>query len=558
MIEEIKMAVNAGEWQRARRLLAQQNDEIKKQPEYWILNAEVYTAEGLYDHAYICIAIGISKDPSNYELYYMLGNYYSGTNVNQAYLCYQQAMHYCDNREDGVYIQNEMEQLVADGHITVKPVSFIVVSHDQKDILQSCIESIQNNSPQDSYEIIVQENAKNFVCAVNQGIKSSREDHDIFLLHDAVIVPANALFWMRMALYERESVGAAGSMMNLSGNFQTLVLNTDSRTDYLEYAKQLHIPSPNPYENKFWLMSPALLIKREAIDETGLLDECYLEGAYSDTDYGIRMTRKGYEQLLCHNAFVYCHNIINEQFASFAYQQNSAMNREYFIKKWNFNPDYYSNVRNELIPYIDADEHTEIHVLEVGCGCGATLSRIRYQYPNAKIYGIELVKEVAMCGTYMADIMVGDIESMPLPYENGYFDYIIFGDVLEHLRDPEQTLKKLKKYMKQGAKVIASIPNLMHTSVILPLLKGDFTYRDEGLLDHTHIHFFTKNEIVGMFRRIGLDILQMDARMNMVIDDRDEQEMFEAVLGIPGVAGREQFQAYQYLVLAENGEKGIL
>ena len=67
------------------------------------------------------------------------------------------------------------------------------------------------------------------------------------------------------------------------------------------------------------------------------------------------------------------------------------------------------------------------------------------------------------------------------------FDYIIFGDVLEHLRDPEGTLNYCKEFLKKGGSILASIPNIMHVSVVRDLLNGNFTYADQGPVSYTHL-----------------------------------------------------------------------
>ena len=86
------------------------------------------------------------------------------------------------------------------------------------------------------------------------------------------------------------------------------------------------------------------------------------------------------------------------------------------------------------------------------------------------------------------------------------FDYIICGDVLEHLRFPQDTLKILKTYLKENGSIIASIPNIAHMSIKANLLVNDFTYTPLGLLDETHIHLFTYKSIAEMLSNLGLKI----------------------------------------------------
>ena len=105
MTEELQRLIETQEYKKARLLAdelfqAGENTEI-----FWILNATLYQIEGIEEAEFACISRGLQINPSNYELYYMLGNYYGRRNCNQAYLCYEQADYYCENEEDRALIQ---------------------------------------------------------------------------------------------------------------------------------------------------------------------------------------------------------------------------------------------------------------------------------------------------------------------------------------------------------------------------------------------------------------------------------------------------------------------
>src|SRR5207248_2616993 len=93
--------------------------------------------------------------------------------------------------------------------------------------------------------------------------------------------------------------------------------------------------------------------------------------------------------------------------------------------------------------------------------------------------------------------LVGDAEELDLETELGgeRFDAILFADVLEHLRDPAALLKRVRPLVAENGVVIASIPNVAHASVRLALLGGSFRYREWGLLDETHLRFFTRHGV---------------------------------------------------------------
>ena len=90
---------------------------------------------------------------------------------------------------------------------------------------------------------------------------------------------------------------------------------------------------------------------------------------------------------------------------------------------------------------------------------------------------------------------------------------IVFSDVLEHLYNPWQTLKFLRSEISNECAIYASIPNIQHWSIIFGLLSGNFNYTDSGLLDRTHIRFFTKNTIISMFKDCGFEVKSISPRI---------------------------------------------
>ncbi len=146
---------------------------------------------------------------------------------------------------------------------------------------------------------------------------------------------------------------------------------------------------------------------------------------------------------------------------------------------------YYTYSRKELIAMISEPKESRIRVLEVGCGCGATLAHIAYEWPEAKVSGIEIQDDIAKIGANYLDIRQGNIETMQIPYEKDTFDYIILADVLEHLHDPERILQKLLSYLKADGSILCSVPNILNRHVISDLLRGKLEYQDAGILDRT-------------------------------------------------------------------------
>ena len=284
-----------------------------------------------------------------------------------------------------------------------------------------------------------------------------------------------------------------------------------------------------------------------------MLDERFTPGNYEDNDLGIRFLQKGFRNVLCWNSFIFhWGNKSFKQAGIQLYENIMQVNREKYKEKWGISPTYYMNARIDLMQLMQHDSQSSIRVLEIGCGAGVTLGRIQYCYPNAEVYGVELVDEVASLGAVNFDIICGNVESMDLPYEQEYFDYIIFGDVLEHLVNPALVLKKVRTYLKKDGYVLASIPNLMNAEVIYSLLQGHFPYEEAGIRDETHLRFFTYQEIVKLFERTGYRIEAVMTTLLEGMTTDTYKKFFDQLLAIEGVADRDFFDAYQYLVRARS------
>jgi 2-polyprenyl-3-methyl-5-hydroxy-6-metoxy-1,4-benzoquinol methylase len=143
-------------------------------------------------------------------------------------------------------------------------------------------------------------------------------------------------------------------------------------------------------------------------------------------------------------------------------------------------------------------------ILEIGTSTGY-VSKILTEFGNS-VTGIEIDQEAASIGRQYCDRMIiADIELLNLNevFEPASFDVILCGDVLEHLKKPEMTLKKLRNFIKPDGYMVVSLPNFCHGDVLLNLLYGDFHYTPMGLLDETHLHFFGLKNIYAVFTECG-------------------------------------------------------
>ncbi|NOZ26199.1 MAG: glycosyltransferase [Nitrospirae bacterium] len=173
--------------------------------------------------------------------------------------------------------------------------------------------------------------------------------------------------------------------------------------------------------------------------------------------------------------------------------------------------DYYSRERRDveiLVP------HDVKRVLDVGCGEGVLGKRL-LDRGASEVIGVEISEEACRkAARNLTGVVCGDIEDIALSFEDGYFDCIVLADVLEHLVDPMSTLKKLGKYLSDAGSIVASIPNVRYYGVINMLVEGRWRYDDYGILDRTHLRFFTKKEIYLLFEKAGFEITGITANID--------------------------------------------
>jgi 2-polyprenyl-3-methyl-5-hydroxy-6-metoxy-1,4-benzoquinol methylase len=144
-------------------------------------------------------------------------------------------------------------------------------------------------------------------------------------------------------------------------------------------------------------------------------------------------------------------------------------------------------------------------VLEFGCATGYMTEVLKNRL-GCTVVGIEIDRDAAaLAEQYAERVIVGDAETIDYAAElaGEEFDVVLFADVLEHLKEPADVLRRVRPFVAENGVVVASIPNIAHASVRLALLGGEFRYREWGLLDDTHLRFFTRASIQDLFEETG-------------------------------------------------------
>jgi hypothetical protein len=133
------------------------------------------------------------------------------------------------------------------------------------------------------------------------------------------------------------------------------------------------------------------------------------------------------------------------------------------------------------------------------------------QNRSLRLFGIEPNPSWAqMAAPLYEKLWIGSINEIEEDFLMGY-DVVVLGDILEHLPDPQVDLQRLVDYQSSGSLFLISVPNIANLWIRLNLLFGHFDYTDRGILDRTHLHFFTRKTLISMIRNTGLEILSLQA-----------------------------------------------
>jgi SAM-dependent methyltransferase len=172
-------------------------------------------------------------------------------------------------------------------------------------------------------------------------------------------------------------------------------------------------------------------------------------------------------------------------------------------------PDsYFANARRDIVQLMTTGPDSS--VLELGCGAGGTGRAVLEAGKAGRYVGLELSPAAAtIAAGYLTEVLVGDVEALDLSSLKASFDALIISEVLEHLTDPWTSLQRLAGCVKPGGLVYASSPNVAHWSVIRGLISGRFEYAEKGVMDRTHLRWFTPESYRDLFRTAGLEVLNV-------------------------------------------------
>jgi 2-polyprenyl-3-methyl-5-hydroxy-6-metoxy-1,4-benzoquinol methylase len=216
----------------------------------------------------------------------------------------------------------------------------------------------------------------------------------------------------------------------------------------------------------------------------------------------------------------------------------------------------YRSPRSDILALVPEDSR---QVLDVGCGAGLLGASIKEKMPACRVVGIDIDKSYQeQAGKRLDKFLVGDVEDLGQGMsltDEGLFDCIVFGDVLEHLRDPWQVVMNLVPILENRGVVIASLPNVGHWTTLFSLaFLGRWPYRDRGIHDHTHIRHFALNNARDLFTDAGFKVERV-GRNYRLVESASTVNKVSRYLALPGL---KNLLTFQYLLLCKktDGQEG--
>jgi SAM-dependent methyltransferase len=226
--------------------------------------------------------------------------------------------------------------------------------------------------------------------------------------------------------------------------------------------------------------------------------------------------------------------------------------------KYIFNPDKFSG-HWRILRLVKQMSATPLAILDVGTAQGY-ISKELSQHGH-KMYGIEFDPDwAAAAQPYCRDIQVGDLDALEPKFPTQFFDVIILSSVLEHLKHPDHVLCRISHCLKSGGKIVVAVPNVANWYIRLCLLLGRFDYQERGILDRTHLHFYTWKTFKQLLADCGFRITYSEVApipLPLVFPLMASGKPFYFCHVINNVLSnlRRPFFAFEFIVVAERSSK---
>lgn len=388
--------------------------------------------------------------------------------------------------------------------------SIIILTYNKLEFTKQCIESIREYTLADTYELIIIDNCSNdgtikwlkeqsdikvifnkenlgFPKGCNQGIEISTGDN-ILLLNNDVIVTENWLSNLTTALYSQEDVGAVGPITNSAAYYTAISTSYNTLAEMHDFARTINQISQEKWEERLKLIGFCMLIKREAIDKIGFLDERFTPGNFEDDDYSIRLRKNGYKLLLCRDTFIHHYGSVSWRDNVEGYSQLMSDNEKKFMGKWGTN-SYSYIIHQDLIAQLPFHKEEKVNILHIGCKSGGTLLQVKNKFRYASLHGMESNENEAKEASLIARIVT---ETEMTQFPSNYFDSIIITDWKNY--NSRNLLKEAKRCLKIDGVLLSKMRNASSYANISKLILAENPYQQNEV-------YFSRNEISKLFAK---------------------------------------------------------
>lgn len=441
----------------------------------------------------------IKENPLDYKGYLEYAKYLENVNLKQAYLTYENALFYCQDELIQIKIQNKLDE-IAYRQGKVEPASIVILSYNNRQLTQQCIESIRETTPESAREIVIVDNNSQddsveylrqqddivliendynagFPGGCNIGIEASTKENDIFLLNNDTILCANSLYTLRMGLYEKDNYGSAGSVTNNCANLQS-VFKSDSIDELKDFGLRNNVVNKRS-EIKLMLVAFAVLIKRHVLEKVGYLDERFFPGNFEDDDISLRILKENYQNVLVYNSFII--HLGTVSFQKVDYCGILKKNYDKFVEKYNFNEDHsffcFTHSESNVAFYSNRIKEIEKEngkILVVKSDLGAAILHAAYLYPQFEFYGLNNTVSCATISTHLEGVHIEhyfDIESNP--FRSMKFDLITLDCSKIEKDELSKYFSVLKDMLSDTGKLMVLAKNQSYYMNWYPIMMGD-------------------------------------------------------------------------------------
>ncbi|MFB4161449.1 glycosyltransferase [Geomicrobium sp. JSM 1781026] len=429
--------------------------------------------------------------------------------------------------------------------------SIVILTYNQLELTKQCVESIYKHTDRSLFELIFVDNGstdgtveylsamedvkcqfnetnQGFARGCNQGLSISEGDDVLFLNNDTVMTP-RWLEPLQKELHADENVGMVGPVSNYVSGAQLVGVDYTDLAHLDDFAVRHQEQYAGQTKRTLRLVGFCLLAKRSLMESLGGFDERYSIGSFEDDDLSAQVVHRGYQLKIVKESFVHHHG-----HATFTGNDDLDIyhlymtNRVKFIEKWRTDISAYMFPRNELVNLVPL---TATKVLDIGCGAGASGLEIVGRNSRADVYGIE--KEKSLCDFskhhYAHVQIVEKYEHTDFSQLPNDFDAIVIQDVLNHTVNPWQFIMNIAEYLKPGGMMVMSVPNFMHSSVVIPMLEGKWQVNDGGVTKWSHLRHFTPFTVDDLFPSEHFNMrvktytqLQQDEKQQAFLQDIQE------------------------------------